>query len=133
MSEEPKGLSWVSFAGGTHIFIKGFEFGENANALTITLTTTGLTSGATNVFTAPPLTEEDVFNSQPLLGSISYRLPSLKTLTGVDLYHYSTLTFELKVVGNGQTLICATTSNCNVKYMRDYTPQVKKLNPSVFY
>ena len=34
-------------------------------------------------FYAPILSEDDAFNSHPMLGFITYRLPSLSTLIGV--------------------------------------------------
>ena len=92
-TEDADGVEYVSYAGGTHIFIKGQNLGEDASQVLVTLTTTALSStGASQTFVAPRLTEEDVFNSQPLLGAISYRLPSLHVLVGsptFDLYHYS--------------------------------------------
>lgn len=35
-------------------------------------------------FTAPLLSEDDAFNSHPMLGFLTYRLPSLSTLLGVS-------------------------------------------------
>jgi hypothetical protein len=34
-------------------------------------------------FQAPLLSEDDAFNSHPMLGFITYRLPSLATIMGV--------------------------------------------------
>ena len=35
--------------------------------------------------TSTPLTEDDSFNSHPMLGSIAYRLPSIDELFGVPM------------------------------------------------
>ena len=72
-SEEANGVKYVSFAGGTHIFIKGIglNFAPEKNSIR-------LTSHEKSVsFIAPALTEEDQFNSHPQLGTISYRIPSI--------------------------------------------------------
>ena len=93
-------------------------------------------SGATQTFVAPKLSEEDVFNSQPLLGAISYRLPSLHVLVGspaFDLYHYDYVDFELRLIVDSNTIECPTYTDCRIRYRRDYTPIVKRLNPPVVY
>jgi hypothetical protein len=72
-SEEPDGVAYVSFNGGTHIFIKGvgLNFSPEKN-------TVRFTSHEQQVsFLAPALSEEDLFNSHPQLGSIAYRIPSI--------------------------------------------------------
>ena len=49
-------------------------------------------------FQAPILSEDDTFNSHPMLGFITYRLPSIATLLGVpdsDLAKYQTMKFNL--------------------------------------
>jgi hypothetical protein len=38
---------------------------------------------------SPLLTEDDAFNSHPILGSIAYRLPSLEDLLGVPMSYLS--------------------------------------------
>ena len=72
-SEEPKGVNYVSFAGGTHIFIKGIglNFDPEKNAVRFTSHEKQVS------FLAPPLSEEDQFNSHPQLGSIAYRIPGI--------------------------------------------------------
>jgi hypothetical protein len=76
---------------------------------------------------APPLTEDDAFNSHPILGSLAYRLPALDTLIGVPmnfLDRYDTMTFYLTVMADdelGQNiLMCSssTDSKCRVTYKR---------------
>jgi hypothetical protein len=68
---------------------------------------------------APLLTEDDAFNSHPILGSIAYRLPALDTLIGVPLSYlsgYTEMTFTLSVIADNvlgpETLTCATASKC---------------------
>jgi len=76
---------------------------------------------------APALTEDDAFNSHPILGSLAYRLPALDTLIGVPmnfLDRYDTMTFYLTVMADdelGQNiLMCSssTDSKCRVTYKR---------------
>ena len=62
---------------------------------------------------APPLTEDDAFNSHPILGSIAYRLPSLEELLGVPMSYlsgYQSMTFYLTVLADdelgAETLEC---------------------------
>jgi len=48
----------------------------------------------------PPLTEDDAFNSNPNLGFITYRLPSISTLFGLPkgmFDNYNQMTFDLKI------------------------------------
>lgn len=75
-SELPNGVKWASFNGGTHIFMKakGFNFAPNKNIIKLHNKEKDVT------FVAPPLTEEDIFNSHPQLGSLAYRIPSITEL-----------------------------------------------------
>jgi hypothetical protein len=64
---------------------------------------------------APLLTEDDAFNSHPILGTIAYRLPAIDKLFGVPMSYlsgYTTLTFTLSVISNTdlgpETLECGT-------------------------
>ena len=41
------------------------------------------------------------------------------------------MTFQLKVVANGQTMTCG--SKCTIKYSKNYTPIIYHLNPRVVY
>lgn len=89
----------------------------------------------------PALTEDDAFASQPLLGNIAYRLPSIPHLFGMpgemfDTYH--TMTFWVEVIANHdavepETLTCNNENNCKVVYHRSYTPVVHYLSPPVVY
>jgi len=90
--------------------------------------------------TAPALTEDDAFNSHPILGAIAYRLPSVTTLFGLPgstFDTYSTLTFYLEVsnaeLGTDSQMTCSTTSRCKVRYHRSYSPTVYYLSPPVVY
>ena len=78
-SETPSGISWASFNGGTNIFIKGENLNEDPSLNTIFLKSSEL--GLT--FQCPPLTEDDTFNSNPMLGFITYKLPNFEELVGV--------------------------------------------------
>jgi hypothetical protein len=87
------------------------------------------------------LSEDDQFNSNPAVGTIAYRLPSLSTLFGKpmeDFDDFDTMTFDLKVInpdieGESVTLGCAVLTNCQVVYTRHYSPTVFYVNPPVVY
>jgi hypothetical protein len=72
----PVGVQWASFAGGTHIFIKGVGLSEAPEANIIMLESVEMAS----TIPGPPLSEADIFNSQPVAGHISYRIPSIPFL-----------------------------------------------------
>lgn len=78
-SEDATGVPWVSFGGGTHIFIKAVGLVDNPQSHTVWLETKDYNN---QLIRSPPLTEDDAFNSQPALGNIAYRLPSLPELFG---------------------------------------------------
>ena len=93
---EANGLPYVSFGGGTHIFIQGYDFNDDPVSNQILLKSGDL--GAT--FKAPKLTKDDEFNSNPGLGTVAYRLPDLPTLTGQKqgaFDSFTTLRFILSV------------------------------------
>jgi len=136
-SELPRGISWASFGGGTNIFIKGDGLMENPMANTPMLWSNDL-----NILVpCPPLNEDDAFNSNPILGFITYKLPSLPDLLQVEpemLDQYDDMTFEMRLfVDNDllgpQTLKCKTINNCLIKFRKDMTPLVYELAPPVVY
>jgi len=54
---------------------------------------------------APAMTEEDIFNSQPAAGHISYRIPSIPKLFNLpeeNFDHYQTMTFYVSVIAQAQ-------------------------------
>jgi hypothetical protein len=54
-----------------------------------------------------PLTEEDAFNSHPMLGSISYRLPAIDKLFGMPMNYfdkYQTMKFYISIISNDPDL-----------------------------
>lgn len=135
-SEEASGINYASFNGGTNIFIKGPELNENPQSNVIFMESVEL---ATRV-QAPALTEDDAFASQPLLGHITYRLPSVHDLFGAtqDVFDtFTTMTFYLSVEAPGLEeiipLACATRSRCTIVYRKSYTPRVFYLSPPVVY
>jgi hypothetical protein len=89
---------------------------------------------------APLLTEDDAFNSHPILGSIAYRLPSLEDLLGVPLSYlsgYQSLTFTLTVLTDHELgpelLECGSSSKCRIKFYRSYSPVVYYIQPPIIY
>ena len=65
---------------------------------------------------APILSEDDAFNSHPILGTIAYRLPGLDDLLSVPMNFvsgYEEMTFWISIMiadasGNTQKLECVT-------------------------
>jgi len=55
----PSGVQWASFAGGTHIFIKGVGLADAPEGNSILLESNELSA----TIPGPPMTEEDIFNS----------------------------------------------------------------------
>jgi hypothetical protein len=73
-SEEARGVAWASFGGYTNIFIKGAGLVDNPQANYVVFTSQEFNTK----ITGPKLTEDDSFNSNPLLGNIAYRIPSVE-------------------------------------------------------
>ena len=80
---------------------------------------------------APLLTEDDAFNSQPSLGNIAYRLPSIHDLLQVPddfVNTYGSLTFWVTVLPNMDhgvdELECQSSNNCKINFYRGYTPMM---------
>ena len=88
----------------------------------------------------PPLTEDDAFNSNPVAGTIAYRLPSLDELFGMNYDFFDQeerMDFILTLVAAHDLedieLACKTESYCKVNYYRAYTPTVHYISPRVIY
>ena len=86
------------------------------------------------------LSEDDVFNSHPALGVISYRVPSLYSLLGLPqdkVSMFNSLTFILDVVVNDESetvLECAyKKSLCTINFIRTFTPVIHYISPPVTY
>jgi len=79
MSENPQGIPYASFSGGTNIFIKSYNLNDNPQTNQVFLYSYDLKLE----FQAPLISEDDAFNSHPMLGFITYRLPPLSTIMGV--------------------------------------------------
>lgn len=84
-SEDADGIDYASFAGSTHIFIKGSGLEMNPQSNFVFL----YSSEFQQDIMAPLLTEDDAFNSHPILGSIAYRLPAIDKLIGVPMSYLS--------------------------------------------
>ena len=89
---------------------------------------------------APLLTEDDAFNSHPILGTIAYRLPSLDKLIGVPMSYlsgYHEMVFTLSVIADNelgpQTLECGSSWKCKITYRRHYTPVLYYIKPPIVY
>jgi len=136
-TDEPQGISWASFAGGTNIYIKGYGLNPDPESNIILLYSYELDQ----TITAPLLTEDDAFGSHTKTGYLQYRLGSVSDLLMVPrrfLDAYLTMTFRLDVrasdgLNEEQTLTCDTTSKCQIRFQRSYTPIVHYLSPPVVY
>jgi len=80
-SESPTGIPYASFAGDINIFIKGDGLEDGAQNNIPALYSHDLSKE----FSCPPLTEDDAFGSNPNMGFVSYRLPSIPTLLGLPM------------------------------------------------
>lgn len=135
--DEPVGIYWASFAGGTNIFIEGYGFNPDAESNTILLTSEELDT----TIVAPALTEDDAFGSHVKTGFLQYRLPSVSDLLNIPrrfLDSYLSMTFYLSVkatdgLNEAMTLSCDSTSDCRIRFYRSYTPVVQYLSPPVVY
>lgn len=93
-------------------------------------------------FTCPPLSEDDAFNSNPNMGFVAYRLPSIPTLLGqpmeqFDTYTVMTFTLKIKIFDDlaqeYRYLSCGDASKCHVYYKKSVTPVMYTLAPPVVY
>jgi len=104
-------VRYASFAGGTNIFIKGPELNENPASNIIYFESAEFNNIQ---IPAPPLDEDDAFNSNPMLGFITYRIPSPFELFGVannafDQYQYLHFYISVKapdIFGEEQHMSC---------------------------
>jgi hypothetical protein len=88
------------------------------------------------------LTEDDSFNSQPLLGNIAYRIPAANDLFGwpmeaLDTQHNLHFTVSIlaahELLEEPREITCKVARNCRLRYMRSYTPTLYYLSPRVVY
>lgn len=90
---------------------------------------------------APTLTPDDAFNSNPVVGHIAYRLPSVADLFGVPqekFDQYNSMKFELSIqrvdeFGETIEIKCAQQWRCMLTYQKQYTPLLMSLNPPIVY
>jgi hypothetical protein len=103
-------VKYASFGGGTNIFIKGLGLADNPQSNTVVL----YSNDFEMEIISTPLTEDDTFNSHPMLGTIAYRLPSVDELLGVPmnfLDKYQQMTFFLSIISDDPDL-GSTTLEC---------------------
>ena len=121
-SESATGCPYVSFAGGTNIFLKGVGLADNPQSNSIVM----YSQEFDMEIPAPRLTEDDAFGSFPLLGSITYRLPSVGELMGMPMAYfdkYQTMTFEMRILADDadmgiMPMNCKNVANCKVVYQK---------------
>jgi len=112
---------YASFNGGTNIFIKGPNLNDNPAANVIWFESVEF-SGVK--LPAPTLTEDDSFNSNPLLGFITYRVPSVHELFGADSSAFDTndyLNFYISVkaddvFGEERDMECKSREKCRIQF-----------------
>jgi len=135
-SEEPTGISLASFAGDLNIFIKGAGFAMNAPDNMIRLT---CVENPSIVIFPLILSEDDVFNSHPALGILTYRVPSLHSLLGLTqdkVSMFKSLSFILDILVNDEAetrLACSNYKLCTINFLKTYTPLIHYLSPPVTY
>jgi len=87
-----------------------------------------------------PLSEDDAFGSNTLLGTIAYRLPSIEDLFGVPMNTfdtYPTLTFTLSLISNNDLgsdpMECKNAANCKIVFRKSHTPVIYYMMPRIVY
>jgi hypothetical protein len=85
------------------------------------------------------LSEDDVFNSHPALGVLSYRVPSLHSLLGLPqdkVSMFNSLSFTLDIIVNDEMeteLTCSDKRLCTINFIRTFTPIIHYISPPVTY
>lgn len=85
------------------------------------------------------LSEDDVFNSHPALGILTYRVPSLYSLLGLPqdkVSMFKSLSFILDILVNDEAeteLACSNKKLCTINFIRTYTPVIHFISPPVTY
>ena len=85
------------------------------------------------------LSEDDVFNSHPALGILTYRVPSLYSLLGLPqdkVSMFNSLSFILDIVVNDESetqLACGNKRLCTINFIRTFTPVIHFISPPVTY
>jgi len=135
-SEASTGVPWASFAGGTNIFIKGVGLADNPQSNDVIF----YSHEFEREIPSFPLTEDDAFGSNTLLGMLAYRTPSIEDLFGVPMNtfdQYASLSFTISLISNNDLasdpMACGTASNCVIKYRKDHTPVIYYMMPPVMY
>lgn len=91
---------------------------------------------------APPMTQDDGFNSHPMTGTIAYRTPSLWDLFGMERKAFdniASLTFTVSVFAHHELLeeprelTCKNEAYCKLEYRQHYTPSLWFVSPRVVY
>jgi hypothetical protein len=81
-SDKPSGVNWASFGGGTSIYIKGVGLDtDNPESHQIIFESQEFEG---TELVGPKMTNDDGFNSNPVLGHIAYRTPALWDLFGME-------------------------------------------------
>jgi len=128
-SETPRGVLYASFAGGTNIYVKSPSLHDMPAMNVIWLESVEFTGVK---IPAPTLNEDDEFNSNPMLGFIVYRLPSIPELfdaaeeafdTNKHLHFYLSV-MAPDVAGEDQEMTCSNREYCKIRFLKSYTPVV---------
>lgn len=137
-SETPGKVLYASFNGGTNIFIKGPNLADDPTANIVWFES--IEYPGVNL-PAPMLNEDDAFNSNPLLGFITYRIPSIWDLFAAPASAFDTTSYlhfyiSVKapdVFGEDRDMQCKTKDNCMIRFLKTYTPTLFYLSPPVIY
>jgi hypothetical protein len=127
----------VSFGGYTHITIHSFDLDEDPQSNAVFLYSQDLDVKVR----APTLTPDDAFNSNPAVGHIAYRLPSVAQLFGQPqekFDQYAFMKFELSIQRNDHfgepvEMKCKETWRCLLTFKKHFTPILLALNPPIVY
>jgi hypothetical protein len=90
---------------------------------------------------APMLSLDDSFNSNPAIGTLAYRLPTMQELFGLkreDFDNFWSMKFIVSIQyteedGTVVKAACANAAKCTIKYSKSYTPMIYYMSPPIVY
>lgn len=133
-------MNWASFGGGTSIYLQGVGLSIN-DTESHQIVFESVESESFVRLVGPRMTNDDGLLSDPALGRLAYRTPSLWDLTGMTQAEFGsqmTMAFYVHVIAPSEDgpkeLRCGEEQcKCKIVYRRDYTPSIHHISPRVVY
>jgi len=140
------GLRTLSMAGGAPIVVQGAMMARMPNENKIILQSKNLVGVEIE---GPPLSEGDInFSTNTAEGRLGYSTPSVMSLFKTDFEKFNGETlpngvtgtipyigFQLNILDleDNWYINCGTAANCELRYSRDYTPNLLAVTPANVY